>query len=83
MTTFETIMTTLEKQRRQSKCRPIVQMLVTGEVINQYYSISEAHRQTGVSRTAISNALAKNGGLQLSGGYLWKYSDDPTLVSPP
>lgn len=65
-----------KKLRRQSKCRPVVQLSITGAFINQYYSISEAHRQTGISRSAISNILAKRSGLQISGGFIWKYLDD-------
>jgi hypothetical protein len=63
----------IEKLRRQKRCKPIVQMTITGIMLNEFYSISEASRKTGISRTAICNALAKNSGLQMSGGYLWKY----------
>ena len=71
-----TTVATIDKLRKQKRCKPIVQLSITGQFLNLYYSISEAHRQTGVSRTAICNALAKSSGLQLSGGYIWKYSKD-------
>ena len=64
------------KLRKQPNCRPVVQMTITGRIIRSYYSVSEAARMSGISRTALTNALMKKSGLQYSGGYVWKYLSD-------
>lgn len=60
----------------QPHARPVVQMNHTGKYVGVYESVSEAARETGISRTAITNALTKEHGLQYCGGYLWKYISD-------
>lgn len=64
------------KMRFQKTNRQVVQLYITGRVCAMFYSVSEAARVTKISRTAITNALRKESGLQVSGGYVWKYADD-------
>jgi len=60
----------------QPHARPLLQMGQTGRPLKVFYSVSEAARMTGISRTAITNALSKKSGLHYSGGFLWKYISD-------
>ena len=61
---------------QQPHSRPVLQMSITGRYLGVYESVSEAARETKLSRTAITNALNKKAGLQFSGGYVWKYVAD-------
>jgi hypothetical protein len=70
-----------EKLKNQSKIQPIVQLTITGIFLNEYISISEASRQTKISRTGISNCLSKKHGLHTAGGYLWRYRFDYIDIS--
>lgn len=62
----------------QPHSRPVVMMTITGRLVNVYHSVSEAARASKISRTAITNALNKDAGLQLSGGYVWRYVSELT-----
>lgn len=68
----------LEKRRHSPKCRPILQLTITGRFIAEHHSINGAARTTGILRTAINNALAKKSGLSYSGGFVWRYKSDFT-----
>jgi len=60
----------------QPHSRPVVKMSITGRYLGVYDSVSEAARESNLSRTAITNALNKKAGVQRSGGYVWKYVSD-------
>lgn len=62
--------------KEQPHSKPVVQMTHTGRLIEVYLSVSKASRMTGISRTAITNALSQRSGIHLSGGYIWKYVSD-------
>lgn len=53
--------------------KPIMQFDKYGEKIAEYASIQDASKQTGVSRTAIGNAL--HGLSKSAGGYCWEFCD--------
>lgn len=59
----------LKDQRR----KPVMQMDLQGNFIAQYNSVSEAARQTGVSKTCISRVC--RGERSDSGGYKWIYNN--------
>jgi len=63
---------------KQPHARPVIQMSFTGKPIAVFYSVSEAARETKLSRTAITNALSQKSGLHFSGGFIWKYISDLT-----
>lgn len=67
-----------ERQRKQKRCRAVIKMNAHGKVLDVYYSVSEAARVSGITRTGITNALRSEYGYHLSGGYLWKYLDSFT-----
>ena len=50
--------------------KSIKQLTLDGNVVNQYYSLMNAHRETGVDFRNISRAALSNG---VSGGYKWAY----------
>lgn len=52
----------------------IVQTDIGNEVIAEYKSIAYASQMTGISRTAINNALC--GYSKTAGGYKWYYGED-------
>ena len=52
------------------KYKRVVQQILNGEVINEYISVSEASRATGISRPSIVACL--HGRQSKAGGYNWK-----------
>lgn len=54
------------------KCKAITQISLDGQIINEFHSISEARRQTGI--TGIDQALANSN--HTAGGYKWAYKKD-------
>lgn len=55
------------------KSRVIVRMSRAGEVLEEYPSLKEAQRSTGVRRSNI--AACANGRKKTAGGFIWKYGD--------
>ena len=55
----------------ESFCVRVVQYTIDGEFISEYFSIGDAHRNTGVNRFDISSTCA--GRLKHAGGFIWKY----------
>ena len=53
--------------------RPVSQFTKSGEFIDEYFSLSEAARQSGVNVHNIWNNL--NNICKSSGGFVWKYKD--------
>ena len=58
------------KKPRIVKGKAIMQLNANGEVINEFISVNEAGRQTGIDATSISRAA--NGHMRSAGGYFWK-----------
>lgn len=54
--------------------KSIKQYTMAGEWIAEYPSITQAHKVTGISRTAINNALT--GYSMTAGGYVWNYAEE-------
>ena len=57
------------KNRKISKS--VEQYSIDGTLIDEFYSVSNASRETGVSRQNISKSC--NGEINHCGGYIWKY----------
>ena len=57
---------------------PILQFTITGRLLGSFYSIKEAHRQTGISEFTISKALKTTFGPKLGKGYVWRYKSEFT-----
>lgn len=57
----------LKDERR----KPVIQMDLQGNFITQYNSVSEAARQTGISKTCIARCCRVE--RDKSGGFKWKY----------
>lgn len=53
--------------------KPVVQFLITGELVKEYSSITQASKETGTSKTGINNCLA--GRSNSSGGFMWQYKN--------
>lgn len=53
--------------------KAVVQCLLDGTPIKVYRSISEASRETGISRGAIGNVASKKKKYKTAGGYIWNY----------
>lgn len=54
----------------KKKSIPVVQMSLTGDIIQQFNSIKEATKKTGVDTSQISKVI--RGKLKTAGGYIWK-----------
>ena len=69
--------TLIERQRKaKNRVKGVIQLKLDGSYINKFYSISEASRETGVTRTSIGECC--RGERKQTGGYKWKY-DTPTI----
>lgn len=65
-------------RRTQKTNRAVLQLTIKGRLVGEFYSISEAARQTDIGRTNISNALANQSGIKTAGGYIWDYKSNYT-----
>ena len=61
------------KLKASMPLRPVAQFTKQGEYMAEYFSMSEAARQSGVKVNNIWNNL--NGVCKSSGGFVWKYND--------
>lgn len=57
----------------QRKLKPVVQLALSGKILNEYQTAKEAYEKTGVSRSGICNCC--KGRKKAAGGYVWKYKD--------
>lgn len=53
--------------------KPIIQYSLNMEYINEYYSMTEAERQTGIHRTGIKECV--NFRYKHAGGFIWRYKN--------
>ena len=53
------------------RCKTVYQYDLQGNLLNQYYSVMEASRQTNISESVISGHIS--GEYKSAGGYLWSY----------
>jgi len=58
-------------KKYDSISKPVAQYSLSGEKINEYKSIMEAQRQTGINNSLICRCC--KGKQNTSGGYVWKY----------
>lgn len=61
------------KVGKLNPCSKLVQQIKNGLVVAEYYGISEASRQTGVSSGDICNCCNKKNHHKTAGGFEWKY----------
>ncbi len=69
----------IQKQQHRNKGingKPVVQLDSQRNVLNQFTSLCEAEKQTGVNATSISKAI--NGHIKTAGGFIWEISCLPT-----
>lgn len=59
------------KKSAESRSKPVIQLTLNGEFVNEYKSGWEAERQTGISQGNISSCCL--GKYKSSGGYVWRY----------
>lgn len=63
----------IQKQKKSRKGlneKPIIQFDLEGKIINEFVSLNEAGRKTGINPTSISKVL--HGHTKKAGGYYWK-----------
>ena len=60
--------------------RKIKQYDLKGNLITEFPSQADASRKTGINEDAIFMCVSKNS--KSSGGYIWRYSDDESKVTP-
>lgn len=54
--------------------KPVIQYDLDGNVVAKYPSAQEAHRQTGLLRSNISNCCRGVNYVKTVGGFIWKYA---------
>ncbi len=57
-------------------CKPVVQLSLEGEFINEFESVIEASRQTSISKTNIGAVCNNEGYHKSAGGFLWIWKVD-------
>lgn len=62
---------TRDKRAALAKGKQILQFTLSGEFVNEFNSIREAERATGINNANIGKAL--HGQFSQSGGYIWKW----------
>ena len=60
-------------RRNQPTCTSVLQFTKNGEFIAEYFSINEAERCSGVSKSSICRCC--KGKLKTAGKFIWKYKD--------
>lgn len=60
----------LKNRKGKTSCKAVVQ-IIDNKIINEYVSIMDASRKTGIPSSGISKAC--NGIYKNSGGFIWKY----------
>lgn len=71
-----------KKQRNDPRfSKKIMQFSLDGKFIKEWESICEAGR-AGYNRKSISNICNKEKGYHTANGFLWKFSDDNTIITP-
>lgn len=63
----------IQKNRDAQKKKAVIQINSSGDVINEYSSISEAARITGLFATGISGSCRKKYGFLKYKGFVWEY----------
>lgn len=63
---------------QQAKSKMVAQYTLDGALVAQYKSTREAARITGLHQTSISSACL--GKLKTTGGYAWKYLNEPNVL---
>lgn len=58
---------------RSTHIKPVIQYLITGELVKEFESITQASKETRTSKTGICNCLA--GKTKSSGGFRWQYKN--------
>ena len=69
---------TSQSQMNRADCsKAVIQYDLKGNYIAEYPSVSEAQRQTGISRTCIGNICRNVGNktYQTAGGYIWRWRE--------
>ena len=56
---------------------PVLQFSKSGVLINEYPSMMEAERQTGVLSANISNCCVGRARVKTAGGFIWKFKNPP------
>lgn len=57
-----------------NKSKWVIKLSKDNEILHFYPSTMEAHRQTGISRTAIMKCCLGKPNYKTAGGYIWKYA---------
>lgn len=72
--------TSVIHQVNNERLRPVLQYDLNANLINEYPSINEAWRKTGISAQHIGKCC--KGERKSAGKYLWKYKDDLREIKP-
>ena len=67
---------TIKKMRQHPFNKEILQFTITGRLLARYQSISEASRETNITRRTIQKALKIRSGLRLGKEFIWTYRSD-------
>jgi group I intron endonuclease len=71
----------LSKETRQKLSKPIVQLDLNGNIVNRFFGIHEASRQTNIPFKQISNCCC--GRRKTAHNFIWKYEYDFNNITRP
>lgn len=64
---------TIEKMKKTSRCKPVIQISISGEFIKEWASANEAARSLGFHCSHISKCAGGGKHRNTAGGFKWKY----------
>lgn len=64
----------INKPNRPDTSKPVLQYSLDGKPLNEYPSIMEAQRQTGIKNTHIGRCCRNEYGCKTAGGFKWRYA---------
>lgn len=59
----------------KSKSKPVLQYSLKLEYMNEYQSLAEASKQTGINHNCIAKCCLNRKYYKTAGGYIWKYKE--------
>lgn len=63
------------RKNNPKKSTPILQFSLSGDLIKEYPSIAEAHRQTGINKGNIGECCRYNKKYTHAGGFIWRFKN--------
>lgn len=65
-----------QKKSLEIICKPVIQLTLDGEFVNEFTSTMDAYRKTGIAKSNIGGVCNKESYRKSAGGYLWVWKSE-------